>query len=128
MKTLLALLTLTFGLSSHAAWNELECEGRIPGGKDVRIEVEQPFPYGSYFKRANLTLADEGSEKTYNFTVSTRVILSRVEYIAAGLKVDVSFWPDQKPRWGRIYQGTMMAGILENQYIQHLNCRFPNAQ
>ena len=128
MKTLLALLILTFGLSSHAAWNELECEGRIPGGKDVRIEVEQPFPYGSYFKRANLTLADEGSEKTYNFTVSTRVILSRVEYIAAGLKVDVSFWPDQKPRWGRIYQGTMMAGILENQYIQHLNCRFPNAQ
>ncbi len=128
MKLLLALLIVTFGLTSHAAWNEVECEGRIPGGKDIKVEVEQPIPNGNYFKRATLTLADEGSEKFYDFTVSTRVILSRVEYIAAGLKVDVSFWPDQKPRWGRIYQGTLMAGVLENQYIRNLSCRFPYAQ
>jgi hypothetical protein len=128
MKLLLALLIVTFGLTSHAAWNEVECEGRIPGGKDIKVEVEQPIPNGNYFKRATLTLADEGSEKFYDFTVSTRVILSRVEYIAAGLKVDVSFWPDQKPRWGRVYQGTLMAGVLENQYIRNLSCRFPYAQ
>ncbi len=128
MKLLLALLIVTFGLTSHAAWNEIECEGRIPGGKDIKVEVEQPIPSGNYFKRATLTLADEGSEKFYDFTVSTRVILSRVEYIAAGLKVDVSFWPDQKPRWGRVYQGTLMAGVLENQYIRNLSCRFPYAQ
>jgi hypothetical protein len=128
MKLLLAFLIVTFGLTSHAAWNEVECEGRLPGGKEIKVEVEQPIPYGSYFKRATLTVADEGSEKFYDFTVSTRVILSRVEYIAAGLKVDVRYWPDQKPRWGMIYQGALMAGVLENQYIQHLNCRFPNAQ
>ena len=127
MKKLLMILLTTLALTSHAAWNELECEGRIPGGKDVEIEIEQPFPNGSYFKRATLTLSEPGSEKTFDFTVSTRVILSRVEYLAAGLKVDVNFWPDNRPRWGRVYPGTMMAGVLNNQYIQHLNCRFPNA-
>lgn len=128
MKALVLILSLTLSMTSFAAWNELECEGRTANGKEVRVEIEQPFPYGTYFKRATLILSDEGSEKTYDFTVSTRVILNRVEYIAAGLKIDVNFWPDQRPRWGRVYLGTMLAGIFQNQYIQHLNCRFPNAQ
>lgn len=127
MKTLLLVASLLLSFSAMAAWNEVECEGRFEN-KNVSLEVEQPFPNGSYFKRASLTVAENGSEKTEDYTVSSRLIrgFNRIEYTAPGLRLEVDFWPDQRPRWGMRYRGTILSSTLGNK-IQFLDCTFPNA-
>lgn len=128
MKISLLLAMMMFSLTSFAAWNEVECEGKI-NGKTFRVEVEQAFPQGSFYKDANLFITHNGAEESHDFKVTTRSIhgMSRVEYMGAGLRLEVDFWPDQRPRWGWNYRGTLLSSALGNQYIQGLSCSFPNA-
>jgi hypothetical protein len=128
MKSVFLMAIMMLSMSAFAAWNEVECTGQT-AGKTFSVDVEQPFPNGSYFKRAQLTVVENGAEQTYDFTVNTRVTpgFSRVTYMSSDIRLEVDFWPDQRPRWGWTYRGTVQSSALGNQYIQGLNCRFPNA-
>lgn len=127
MKLFLALALLSFSLTSFASWNEVECEGRFEG-KFIRLEVEQSFPNDSYFKRAELTVEEDGSQIIHDYTVSRRAFgFNRIQYASAGLRLEVDLWPDQRPRWGMRYRGELQSSVLGNRYIKNLNCRFPNA-
>lgn len=128
MKVVILFAIMMFSVSAFAAWNEVECTG-MSGTKSFSVDVEQAFPNGSYFKRAALTVAENGAEETHDYTVTTRAVMgfNRVEYSAPGLRLEVDFWPDQRPRWGWTYRGTLQSSVLGNQSIQGLNCRFPNA-
>lgn len=124
MKFTLLIAMMIFSLSSFAAWNEVECDGRA-GGKTVRMEVEESFG-GSWLRRATLTVAENGAEQVFDYTVSGRGYLNRVQYSAPGVTLEVDFWPDQQPRWGRMYRGTLRSRDLADSSFQSLNCRFPN--
>ena len=128
MKLILSVLVMFSSLSVFASWNEVECEGKVDQ-KNIQLEVEQPFPNGSYFKRATLTIAENGAEESFHYTVNSRVTrgFNQIRYTAGGLDLEVDFWPDQAPRWGRTYKGSLRSSKLNNQYIRGLNCRFPNA-
>jgi hypothetical protein len=125
MKLILTLVLLISSVSSFASWNEVECTGRIDN-KKFEIEIERPFPNGSYFKRAQLTVSEDGANQTFNYTVTTRAHrgLSRVRFDAPKMELEVDFWPHPIPQWGYTYRGTFRSSDLGNQYIQGLNCRF----
>lgn len=128
MKTVFLMAIMMFSVSAFSAWNEVECTGKVDG-KLFSVEVEQAFPNGSYFKQAHLTVEENGAQQTHDYTVNTRTTsgFSRVTYLSGGLRLEVDFWPDQRPRWGWTYRGSLQSSALGNQYIQGLNCRFPNA-
>ena len=126
MKFTLLIAMMVFSLSSFAAWNEVECEGRMDG-KTVRMDVEQSFPNGSWLKRATLTVIENGAEQVFDYTVSGRGSFNRVQYSAPGVNLEVDFWPDQQPRWGRMYRGTLRSRDLAGSSFQTLSCFFPNA-
>lgn len=128
MKFLLALSLTLFSLTA-AAWNEVECDGQLVGNKTARVEVEQAFPNGSYFKRAQLIVTEDGAQTVTTFTVTTRSYqgFNRVEYSAPDFRLEVDFWPDQYPRWGMMYRGTFQSSVVGNMGYRYLNCRFPNA-
>lgn len=127
MKFIAILSFVLISLSAEAAWNEVECDGRV-GEKIIRLEIEESFPNGSIFKRALLTVTENGSQKSHRYTVSRRTFgLNRWEYNGAGLRLDVDLWPDRFPRWGWSYSGTLLSSVLGNQYIRGFRCQFPNA-
>jgi hypothetical protein len=127
MKLFLFAVMVIFSISSFAAWNEVECVGQ-QNGKSISVEIEQTFPNGSSWKRALLTIAQDGSEITHRYNVTTWVNpgFGRVEYRASGFNLEVDFWPHRAPRWGMTYRGAFCSP--QTQCIQLLNCRFPNAQ
>ncbi len=128
MKLTLLIAMMIFSLSSFAAWNEVECDGRTDG-KFLRMEVEQAFPNGSWFQRATLAVTENGAQQVFDYTVSSRGMggFNRVLYSAPGVNLEVDFWPDQQPRWGRMYRGTLRSRDLGNSSFQTVSCRFPNA-
>lgn len=127
MKLMTMILMMIFSISSFAAWNEVECEGKVDD-KIVRVEIEQSFPNGSHFKRAELTITTDGANETHNYTVSRRSFgFNRIVYTGAGLRLEVDLWPDQRPRWGMRYDGALLSSVLGNQYIRGFRCHFPNA-
>ena len=127
MKMSLIMVFLMFSLSALAAFNEVECTGATPG-KVITLEIEQPFPADSAFKRGTLTITENGADTTSNFTVSTRVNggFNEIRYWAGGLTLEVNFWPDQRPRWARKYDSKLRSSDLGNETIK-LTCEFPNA-
>ena len=127
MKLMTLILMMVFSLSSFAAWNEVECEGKLDG-KTIRVEIEQSFPNDSYFKRAELTITENGADENHSYTVSrSNFGFNRIEYRGAGLQLEVDLWPDQRPRWGMRYAGTLLSSALGNKYIRGFRCQFPNA-
>lgn len=129
MKLFLILSLAIFSLTASAAWNEVECSG-LDGAKAIRVEVEQAWPNGSYWKQASVTVDEAGAQSRRDYTVTTRYLpgFSRVEYSAGGFRLEVDFWPDQRPRWGWTYRGTFQSDALGNMSYRALNCRFPNVQ
>lgn len=128
MKFLLAISLAVFSVAASAAWNEVECDGR-DGNKTIRVEVEQAFPNGSYWKRAQVVVTEAGAQNIKDLTVTSRgsTGFNRIAYSAPGFRLEVDFWPDQYPRWGMMYRGTFQSDILGNMSYRALNCRFPNA-
>lgn len=127
MKHFFAFLVMMFSMSSQAAWNEVECEGERDGVK-LFLEIERPFPNGSHFKRAYLYVTENGAERSIPYSVTTRVdsVMRRVDYSAPGLRLEVNYGPDNRPRWGWTYWGTIQTNAIRNRFIQ-VNCRFQNA-
>lgn len=127
MKLIFTIGLMAFSLSSFAFWNEVECDGRVEN-KTVRIEVERAFPENAYFTRAELTISEAGGRESFDYNVTRRNYgFNKMEYSTAGFRLEVDYWPDHRPQWGRIYRGELLSSVLGNQYIRSLNCRFPNA-
>ena len=116
-----------FSASAFANFNEVECDGKSED-KEFTLEVEQPFPYGSYFRRAQLTVTEDGAESSEDYTVTVQAMrgFPTIRYNGAGLRLEVDFWPDQAPRWGRTYRGSLYSSLLGRE-VRNLDCRFPNA-
>lgn len=128
MKLFVLALTIIASFSASAAWNEVECDGRI-GSRFIQVEVEQAFPQGSYFSRAQVTVSENGGYRSEHYTVSRRPIgPGRIEYSAGGLRLEVDIWPDRRPRWGWNYRGLIQSTLLGDRLTQSVNCRFPNAR
>lgn len=128
MKTFLTIALALSSLTAFASWNEVECTGTYKN-KEILVEVEQPFPSGSDFRRAQISVTEDGNTKVERTTVSLRrpTNYTTVRYWGAGLDLEVDTWPDRAPRWGRDYRGVVRSSIIDNTYIRGLNCNFPNA-
>lgn len=126
--TLLAILALT-SFNSFAFINEVECE-LVSSDQNILLEVEQAFPRTSVFRQATLTVTANGTQNEFNYTVTARRTMgfNQIQYMGAGLRLEVDHWPDQIPRWGRTYRGTMTSSDYNNQTVSNLQCTFPNAQ
>lgn len=123
MKKMVTFVLLTLSIQAFA-FTEVECEG-ILADKTIQFEVERPFPQGSYFKDARLEITQEGRTNWYSYQMTTYVSpgFNRVRYQAPGAELEVDFWPDQRPQWGRIYRGELRTRELNHQ-MARLNCRF----
>jgi hypothetical protein len=116
MKIIVSLILAFMGLSAFAMPVEVECSAR-----SVNVAVEQGFSPGS-FRRA---LAVTSTERL-DFTVSARgSFANRVRYEALGFDLEVDFWPDARPHWGRTYRGIFRSSEMGIPFTQ-MWCRFPN--
>lgn len=126
MKIFVLLSLLLSSLPSFAYMSEVECVFRSRD-TSIMMEVERPFPQGSMTKDARVEIISPRDRRFYNFSVMTYITrgLSKVRYNGGGYELEVDFWPDQRPQWGRTYRGRLMghpAGHVG------MNCRFPNAR
>jgi hypothetical protein len=127
MKIFFTVALMAFSLSSFAFWNEIECDA-VVDRKTIRVEVEQSFPTGSYFKRAMITITENGAQEIHDFNVTSRRWgMNQIQYSGAGLRLEVDFWPDQAPRWGRDYRGQLRTNFIGNNSMTNVQCTFPNA-
>lgn len=130
MKKTLIIFASLISLSSYASFNEVECE-ILTSGKDIRVEVEQPFPRTSITRQVRLTSVVNGAQSEFNYIVTSRRSpgFNQIQYLGAGFRLEVDHWPDNFPRWGRTYRGTMNSSdLFNNQTFTNLSCQFPNAQ
>jgi hypothetical protein len=130
MKKLFVFICVMFSLNALAFMPEVECEYR-QNGKIIFIEIEQPFPNSSHFRKAKTTLVVENKETVDESTVTARMPrgFKEINYVGSGLNMTVDLWPDSIPRWGRTYRATVhSSAILGNERIRDIECRFPFAQ
>lgn len=123
-----AIFLALMSFSAFASFNEVECEGKS-GDKEIYFEVEQPFPSNSVFKRATLTITENGSDSESRYTVTSRDTrgFNTIRYTGAGVTLEVNHWPDNAPRWGRNYRSTLRIDKVENYSTLNVECSFPNA-
>lgn len=128
MKTSMALLLCLLSSSVFAFVNEVECTGTY-GTKEIDLLVEQPFPSSSVFKRAVMTVSDNGVESEFNYTLTSRFSsgFNTVTYTGGSLRLEVNIWPDNRPQWGKRYRSTLNSSDVTNATISNLYCNFPNA-
>lgn len=128
MKKSLVLALCLMSSSVFAFINEVECTAK-QNNKEIFFEIEQPFPTGSVFKRALLTVTEDGADKEFNYTVTSRRSMgfNSITYTGGGIHLDVDMWPDSTPRWGRNYRATLRSSDLQNANLSNVECNFPNA-
>jgi hypothetical protein len=129
MKSVVLTFILVISSNAFASFNEVECEVKT-ATSELFLEVEQPFPANSVFKRATLTSTDaNGVDTSFNYTLTTRGTrgFNTLTYSGAGLNLEVDLWPDQRPQWGRNYRSILRATEVGNSEIRNVNCTFPNA-
>lgn len=128
MKLTVFISLFMFATSAFAIITEVECKTQN-NGKFIYAEIEEAFPRGTSFNRAKVEVssAEDGSQ-TFNYIVTTRRYsnFNRINYYGGGFRLEVDFWPDRVPRWGRTYRGNLSSSALGNKFIQ-MECRYPNA-
>lgn len=129
MKHLMIFVTFMFSFSALAYFNEVECTARN-AGQELYLEVEQPFPSNSVFRRAVMTITKDGGRRTEYHNVSPRRTggLNRIQYMGASLRMEIDLWPDAYPRWGRSYRAQIWSAGPGTEYFPFISCTFPNAQ
>jgi hypothetical protein len=128
MRVLSFFVSLVFSLSASASWIEVECSGN-EGSKTVRVEIEEAWPNGSFWKPATVVIDRPGQQDRRDYVVTTRFVpgFSSLEYANRGFRLEVDLWPDQRPRWNRLYRGTFQSDAMGDMNFRALKCRFPNA-
>lgn len=126
MKLMIALLALLTTFSVFAI-NEVECEGQNSDSQRVEFDIE--MGWGGSIRDARLLVystpgnaPDETLYRIYNHRVQNR----RWVYSGTdGARLEVDFFPDEAPRWGRRYRGYL---TVSSDRIGSLNCRFPQVR
>jgi hypothetical protein len=127
MKIILTLSLYLISSTVFASMNEIECDGTNKT-KMINLEVEQPFPSNSVFKRVNLSISDDNTQENFKYTATTsRFGLRTILYQGADLRLEVDLWPDSEPRWGRNYQAILNSFEINEGSGLYINCQFPNA-
>lgn len=128
MKLFLAAVMTLLSVSGYAAFSEVECEGHN-GVKSIYVEIEQPFPSTSVFRRVLVEVSTPQTRENYYHTVSLNRYggFSIVNYQGAGFRMQLDLWPDNQPRWGRTYSATLVSSNINGGLSSSLFCRFPNA-
>lgn len=128
MKKSLILALCLSSSSVFAFINEVECTVKN-GNQEVFLEIEQPFPTSSVFKRALMTVTQDGAEKEFNYSVTSRRSMGfrSITYNGGGINLEIDLWPDNSPRWGRNYRSTLRSIDLQGPSISNVECNFPNA-
>jgi hypothetical protein len=129
MKRLLICALALFSFSSLAFINEVECEWR-QNEKFITADVERPFPANSAFKRMLVNVQNDNASETFSYSVTSRGLngFNEIQYLGGAVRLVVDLWPDNIPRWGRVYRGTLQSTDIQNSSISGFDCRFPNAQ
>jgi len=128
MKLLLAVVMSLLSVSGFASFNEVECEGQS-GVKNIYLEIEQPFPSTSVFRRVRVDVSTNETRENYYHSVNLNRYggFSIVNYQGAGFRMQLDLWPDNQPRWGRTYSATLISSNINGGLASSLYCRFPNA-
>jgi hypothetical protein len=129
MKNLLICALTLFSFSALAFINEVECEWRH-NEKFITADVERPFPANSTFKRMLVNVQNDNVAERFSYSVTSRRLngFNEIQYLGGGVRLVVDLWPDNIPRWGRHYRGTLQSSDIQSSSISGFNCRFPNAQ
>lgn len=128
MKKFIATALCMLSFSAMASFNDVECSATT-NGKEVYLEIESAFPPSSVFRRALLTVTENGADKESYYTVTSRYSrgFNSLSFSGAGLRLEIDTWPDSQPRWGRDYRATLNATETGAATISNVVCRFPNA-
>ena len=126
MKSLILLVTFLISIPSFASFNEVECQYRDPR-QTIIMEVQEPFPRDAMTKDAVVEVMTQSNRRRFNFQVMTYITrgISRVRYAGGNYELEVDFWPDQRPQWGRTYRGRLQGNGTGSVFM---NCRFPNSR
>jgi hypothetical protein len=132
MKLMTFFVIALFPLLAWSNWHELECSKIIPewGHQTLDIAIDQQFSPNQRFKDMWVTLTGgNGTYRQVRYTITSARFqdFNRLHYQGGRVRLVVDLWPDQIPRWGRIYQATFFNPDLTSQAILNLDCRFPNA-
>lgn len=120
MKVVVLFLFALVSFSSFAAWTEVECSGQTSTG-NFQVAIDEGFGPGS-LRHARVYAPNN----TRDYTVMGRGAFgNRVRYEAAGFDLEVDFWPDVRPQWGRTYRGNFTSTDMQIPYSM-MWCRFPN--
>jgi hypothetical protein len=133
MKLMTILIVLMFSFLSHANWSEVECSQIIPewNNQTLDIVIEAPVSPNQRFKDMWVTLTGlNGTYRQARYTITNSRFqdFNRIHYQGGRVRLVVDLWPDQVPRWGRIYRGSFHNPDLGPQAFINIDCRFPNAQ
>jgi hypothetical protein len=133
MKLMTLLFLVLSPLFAHANWHELECSKLIPewGNQALDIAIDQPISPNQRFKDMWVTITGlNGTYRQARYTISQSRFqeFNRLNYQGGRVRLVVDLWPDQIPRWGRIYSASFFNPDLSPQPINNIDCRFPNAQ
>jgi hypothetical protein len=123
MKLTLVILGLVLALNVLAFPHDVECTGTFNGQK-IAAYVEQNFG-GDQFSYRDASVVVDGTTSEYEVRAS-RWGSYGLAFDGKGYSLTVDFWPDNSPRWGSFYTGTLVTAALENQKVRNLRCRFPN--
>jgi hypothetical protein len=129
MKRLLICALTLFSVSAMAFINEVECEWR-QNENFITADVEMPFPSNATFKRMLVNVQNDNVAETFSYSVTSRRLngFNEIQYLGGGVRLVVDLWPDNIPRWGRTYRGTLQTSDIQSSAISGFDCRFPNAQ
>ena len=122
MKVALIFILTVFSLSAFA-FPETECDGRL-GNRRVTVSVERGFP-NSNWRRVDVAVEENGQVQrdTFNASVYSPPRFNRVRMSARNFNLEIDFWPDQRPQWGRTYRGHVATALTQNQAVS-LYCRY----
>jgi hypothetical protein len=123
MKCTMTAFALLLSVSVFAL-TEVECSGRA-NGADVRLTIDGRWGQ-NYFKEGRLWIRKDGAVTTTRHSLSYRGPwggLNRAEYSDSSMELEIDFWPDQIPRWGKTYNGSMRLDSFNSRF--GMRCRFP---
>jgi hypothetical protein len=133
MKLMTLLMVILFPVIALANWHEVECSQIIPewNNQTLDISIDSPVSPNQRFKDMWVTLTGlNGTYRQIRYTVTNGRFqdFNRIQYQGGRVRLVVDLWPDQFPRWGRIYRASFYNPDLASQAIINIDCRFPNAQ
>jgi hypothetical protein len=124
MKALLISLVL-MSFTANASINDFECKFQGRQGEQVRVEVERAW--GSFGRDMNVSVTHEGAVQEFRYFTNARLdnMRNRIEFFGAGVDLDIDLWPDQRPRFGRVYRAQFRSfDVNAGAFFNFIQCQY----